>query len=87
MLNLNQVSLPSKWTRGLLAGLGLTLFSLANSLFLTAILGAAGDTPGMKAFSAVNVGLFVLFAAECIGLLAVIAVRLELQRPAVETNG
>jgi hypothetical protein len=69
----------SNWTRVLLGALGLTLFGLLISAFLAAILGAAGDAIGNRTFSAFNLGLASFAVAECVALIAVIAIRMELQ--------
>jgi len=67
----------SSWTRLLLTALGLTVFGLAISGFLSAILGAAGDDAASRVFSALNSGLAILAAGECVGMLVVVAIRLE----------
>ncbi|HVJ84529.1 MAG TPA: hypothetical protein VM452_02730 [Caulifigura sp.] len=72
---------PSNWTRLLLAALAVTLFALVLCGFLAAVLSAAGDIAGQRVFSAFNIGLAVLFAAECVALLALIAIRLEWPAP------
>ena len=77
MPSLRQLPSLSAWTRLLLAALGLTLFSLTLSFFLASILGSAGDVGGRRMFSAFNLGLASFAAAECMGLIAVIAIRLE----------
>jgi hypothetical protein len=68
----------STWTRLLLGALGLTVFGLIISAFLAGIRSAAGDSVGKRTFSAFNLGLASFAVAECVALLAVIAVRLEL---------
>ena len=76
MPNLRSLS-ASSWTRLLLAALAITLFALAVCAFLAAILNAGGDSAGHRVFSAFNVGLATLVAAECVALVALIAFRLE----------
>jgi hypothetical protein len=72
----------STWTRLLLGALGLTVFGVIISAFLAGILSAAGDSVGKRTFSAFNLGLASFAVAECVALLAVIAVRLELSAKA-----
>ncbi|QDT55274.1 hypothetical protein Pan44_33170 [Caulifigura coniformis] len=77
MPNSHPLRSASSWTRLLLAALGLTLFALGISGFLSAILNAAGDGVGSRAFSGLKGGLAWLAAGECIGMLLLLAIRLE----------
>jgi len=75
----SRVVSASAWTRLLLGALALTVFGLVISAFLAGILSAAGDSVGRRTFSAFNLGLASFAVAECVALLALIAVRLELR--------
>ena len=77
MLNSRRFGSASAWTRFLLVGLGLTFFGLVISAFLAGVLSSAGDSVGARTFSAFNLGLASIAVAECVALVAVVAIRME----------
>jgi hypothetical protein len=79
MLNSRRFVSASIWTRLLLGALGMTFFGLVISAFLAGILSAAGDSVGKRTFSAFNLGLASFAVAECVALIAVVAIRMELR--------